>query len=103
MGRLALLLFLVFAALLVLRALRLLLAAFFSARTRRSDGSPASIEGEMVRDPICGTWIDRRLALAARSGEGWVPVCSEECRARAAAGPNDPGQAREDRARAKGT
>jgi len=38
MGRLALLLFLVFAALLVLRALRLLLAPFFSARTRRSDG-----------------------------------------------------------------
>jgi len=102
MGRLALLLFLVFAALLVLRALRLLLAAFFSARPR-PDGSPASIEGEMVRDPICGTWIDRRLALAARSGEEWVPVCSEECRARAAAGPNDPSQARADRARAKGT
>jgi hypothetical protein len=99
MGRLALLLFLVFAALLILRALRLLLATFLQARPR--DGPPASIEGEMVRDPICGTWIDRRLALAARSGEEWVPVCSEKCRARAAAGPNDPGQARADRAGAK--
>ena len=83
MGRIALVLFLVFAALLVLRALRLLLAAFLTARTR-PDGHVASIEeGEMVRDPVCGTWVDRRLALAARSGEGWVPVCSEECRARA--------------------
>ena len=102
MGRVALLLFLVFAALLVLRALRLLLAGFLSARTRPSAPS-ASIEGEMVRDPVCGTWIDRRLALAARSGEEWVPVCSEECRARATAGPSAPGEKRTDRAGAKGT
>ena len=36
----------------------------------------------MVRDPVCGTWIDRRLALAARNGEEWIPVCSEQCRQR---------------------
>jgi hypothetical protein len=94
MGRIALVLFLVFAALLVLRALRLALAAFFSARSRPV-GRSASIEGEMVRDPVCGTWIDRRLALAARSGEEWVPVCSEECRARAAAAPTAPSRTRE--------
>lgn len=43
---------------------------------------PDAIEGEMVRDPVCGTWIDRQLALAARNGEEWVPVCSEQCRQR---------------------
>ena len=30
---------------------------------------PAAIrEGEMVRDPVCGTWIDRGIALTARQG-----------------------------------
>ncbi len=102
MGRLALLLFLVFAALLMLRALRLLMAASFPARPR-PHGPPASNEGEMVRDPVCGTWIDRRLALAARSGQEWVSVCSEECRARAVTGPNPPVQAQKDQSGAKGT
>jgi hypothetical protein len=102
MGRIALVLFLVFAALLVLRSLRLLLAAFLSARPRPR-GPEASIEGEMVRDPVCGTWIDRRLALAARNGEEWVPVCSEECRARAAAPPGAPDRTRAGQAGTKGT
>ncbi len=87
MGRVVLLLILVLAVLFALRALRLLLAPFLPARPRQS-GRAASIEGEMVRDPVCGTWIDRRLALAARSGEEWVPVCSEECRAKVAAPPS---------------
>jgi hypothetical protein len=100
MGRLALALFLAFAALLVFRWLRLLLAAFFPARRR--PGAEASIEGEMVRDPVCGTWIDRRLALAARSGEGWVPVCSEDCRARAAATPASPARTGAGQSRAEG-
>lgn len=98
MGRIALVLFLVLAALLVLRALRLWLAATFSARSRPG----ASIEGEMVRDPVCGTWIDRRLAMAARSGEEWVPVCSEECRARAAEPPAAPTRTRAGQAEANG-
>jgi hypothetical protein len=82
MSRLALLLFLVFAALLVLRLLRVLIETL--RRGRPNAGSaPRGLEGgEMVRDPVCGTWIDRRLALAARRGGEWVPVCSEECRAR---------------------
>ena len=101
MGRLALVLFLVFAALLVFRALRVLVAAVFSARSRPA--GPGSIEGEMVRDPVCGTWIDRRLAMAARTGEEWVPVCSEECRERAAATLPPPTPTREGQADGKGT
>jgi hypothetical protein len=83
MGRLALLIFLVLAVLLILRLLRLF-ASRFGSRPG-TDERPDAIEGEMVRDPVCGTWIDRRLALAARSSGEWVPVCSEKCKARAEA------------------
>lgn len=81
MLRIAILLFVVFAVLLVLRALRVFAATYFP---RSGAGRPPdAIEGEMVRDPVCGTWIDRRLALAARSSGEWVPVCSEKCRTEA--------------------
>jgi len=66
-----------FSILLVLRALRQVLAFFL-----RSPGRPApphEVVGEMVRDPVCGTWIDRRLAMTAGGG-GMVSVCSEKCR-----------------------
>jgi len=81
MPRVALLLFLIFAALLVLRVLRSLVESFLRGRPNRGSTSHG-LEGEMGRDPVCGTWIDRRLALAARRAGEWVPVCSEECRAR---------------------
>ncbi len=81
MLRIAVLIFLVFAVLLVLRALRVFVSGYFP---RSGAGKPpGAVEGEMVRDPVCGTWIDRRLALAARSSGEWVPVCSEKCRAAA--------------------
>jgi hypothetical protein len=75
--RAAVLLLLIAVVLLVLRTLRILSAALFPRTSRRA--RPAA-EGEMVRDPVCGTWIDRRLALAGRRGAEWIPVCSEECR-----------------------
>lgn len=81
MTRVAILILLIFVALLALRLLRVLVEAFWKAGARRGS-PPRGLEGEMVRDPVCGTWIDRRLALAARNGGGWVPVCSEACRAR---------------------
>lgn len=83
MLRLALLLFLVLAVLLAIRVLRVV-SAILSAARRRPSASAEAVEGEMVRDPVCGTWIDRRLALAARKADEWIPVCSETCRARLA-------------------
>ena len=76
MIRFALYLVLFFLALAVLRVARLLLSA--GAGRRRP--SRRSVESEMVRDPVCGTWIDRRLALAGSRGGRSVPVCSEKCR-----------------------
>jgi hypothetical protein len=76
MARIWLALLVLFLILLVLRALRIFMARLSGASRR----GPA-VHGEMVRDPICGTWIDRRLAIAGRRGAEWLPVCSEKCRA----------------------
>jgi hypothetical protein len=81
MARLALFLFALFLFLTVLRGLRIFFAAVF--RTQGPSGAArqgGTREAEMVRDPVCGTWIDRGLALAARKGDEFVPVCSEKCR-----------------------
>jgi hypothetical protein len=85
MLRFVLLIFAVFMFLTVLRGLRIFLAAFLrpggsAAGDRTRGGAPAVRDGEMVRDPICGTWVDRRLALTARRAGETVLVCSEKCR-----------------------
>jgi YHS domain-containing protein len=72
--RFALALALVFLFLGLLRVARFLLAAPRAARR-----SSHAVESEMVRDPVCGTWIDRRLAVSGRRGGEAVAVCSEEC------------------------
>ena len=76
MARVALFLLALFAILFVLRLLKFALSRLSEGSRRQ--GPP--VEGEMVRDPVCGTWIDRRLALAGRRGAEWHPVCSEKCR-----------------------
>jgi hypothetical protein len=73
--RFALVLVVVFLVLGLLRAARIL---FATRRTSASSRRP--VEAEMVRDPICGTWIDRRLAVAGTRGGVPIPVCSERCR-----------------------
>ena len=50
-------------------------------RWRRSPTARAA-PAELVRDPVCGTWIDRRLALSGRRAGQTVSVCSESCRRR---------------------
>ncbi|HEY6929366.1 MAG TPA: hypothetical protein VJA66_06795 [Thermoanaerobaculia bacterium] len=78
MLRVAAFLLVLFSILLVLRALRQVLAFFLRPPSRPP--APREVAGEMVRDPVCGTWIDRRLAMPAGSGAGIVSVCSEKCR-----------------------
>jgi hypothetical protein len=78
-SRAALAVFLVFLFLAILRIARPLLQA---GRARAARRTPRPIEAEMVRDPVCGTWIDRQLAVPGRRGAETVPVCSEQCRRR---------------------
>jgi len=82
MPRIILALFVVFMLLTVLRGLRIFLQAFLrgSAPPQPKPGPPAVRQAEMVRDPVCGTWIDRSIALSGHRGGAIVPVCSEECR-----------------------
>ncbi|HYX21332.1 MAG TPA: hypothetical protein VFA98_10865 [Thermoanaerobaculia bacterium] len=83
MARLLLVLFVLFMLLTVLRGLRIFLQAFLrdTSRSRSApSGPPAVRQAEMVRDPVCGTWIDRSIALPAHRGGATVPVCSEDCR-----------------------
>jgi hypothetical protein len=80
MAKAVLFVFALFAFLLVLRGFRLFFEAF-----RRSAGigrreTPRAREADMIRDPVCGTWIDRQLAVPARRGGETVAVCSETCR-----------------------
>ena len=89
--RFVLLVFAVFMFLTVLRGLRIFLAAFLGrpgpSRDARVPGGSGRIrEAEMVRDPVCGTWVDRRLALVVERAGETVPVCSEKCRASLEAG-----------------
>ena len=76
MIRFAFYLALVFLILGVFKVARLWLAG---GRARRHS-SRTAVESEMVRDPVCGTWIDRRLALSSRRGGEAIAVCSEKCR-----------------------
>jgi hypothetical protein len=86
MLRLVLLVFAVFAFLTVLRGLRIFLAAFLGRPGRAGASGALPRDGEMVRDPVCGTWVDRRLALPGRRGDEVVSVCSDKCRAALEAG-----------------
>lgn len=79
MARAVLVVLLVFAALYLLRAIRILLANLLSRRSPRRE---APREADMARDPVCGAWFDRRLAVRGQVGGEPVEVCSEGCRRR---------------------
>lgn len=83
MIRFALVLVAVFLFLGILRVLRFYLVGSTGAGRR---SGPGPREAEMIRDPVCGTWIDRRLAVLGRRGGEAVPVCSDNCRRRLEAG-----------------
>ena len=80
MTRILLFLFVLFLLLTVLRGLRIFLRAFLQSTRPARPRSEAVREAEMVRDPVCGTWVDRGLALTGRKEGRAVAVCSEECR-----------------------
>ena len=58
--------------------------SFFSealeARPKQRNTS-SSLGGRLMRDPVCGTFVDRTRALSVKGREGMQYFCSEECRA----------------------
>lgn len=83
MIRVALVLVAIFLFFGIVKVVRLVLVGASGARR---GAAPRPQEGEMIRDPVCGTWIDRRLAVLGRRGGEAVPVCSDSCRRRLEAG-----------------
>ena len=47
---------------------------------RRPAKGPARIAGELVKDPVCGTYIPRDSAIAAPIAGGTRYYCSVSCR-----------------------
>jgi len=80
MARAVLLVFALFAFLTVLRGLRIFFEAVRRGSAPGRPPAPPVREGDMVRDPVCGTWIDRRLALPVQRRGETLAVCSENCR-----------------------
>jgi len=59
-----------------------------AATGRRGAASgPARIAGELVKDPVCGTYIPRDTAIAARVGGETRYYCSTTCRDKDASEP----------------
>ena len=50
------------------------------AGSGRSAGGPAKIAGELVKDPVCATYIPRASAIAARVAGETRYYCSVTCR-----------------------
>jgi YHS domain-containing protein len=59
-------------------------AAFRRQPDPQAGGPPES--NPMVKDPVCGMYMDSRLAVRVLTREGPVYFCSEECRKRFDAG-----------------
>ena len=36
--------------------------------------------GEMVKDPVCGTYVEKDSAITVRNGDQTIHFCSYECR-----------------------
>ena len=51
-------------------------------QAQSQSGSGASARQDTVKDPVCGMYMDRRLAIRAPGKDGDVFFCSEECRQR---------------------
>jgi len=49
-----------------------------SSPSRSSAGSQK--RGVLVRDPVCGTYVEPSHALSARTGQATTYFCSERCR-----------------------
>lgn len=71
--------------------IRIVLTMLFGGkRLRHQNGSQRQARGpeakKMVKDPVCGMYMDPRLALHVENRSGDYYFCSEECRSKFLAG-----------------
>ncbi len=63
--------------------LRRFLGAMFGEplrRPRQTPGGKAAPPSHMVKDPVCGMYMDPRLAVEVEDKGGYFYFCSTECR-----------------------
>jgi uncharacterized protein len=63
--------------------IRRLLSFFFKTTTKNrveNNPVPPTAQNQMVKDPICGMYMDSRLAVRMDNSDESVFFCSEECR-----------------------
>jgi len=66
---------------LVIWMLRRFLALFLGSGKRPDRRNAAkSFENYMVKDPVCGMYMDSRLAVRLEKGKESIYFCSEECK-----------------------
>jgi len=67
---------------LVIWLIRSLLASIQGFGKKRSKKSPVEEIGVMVKDPVCGIYLDPRLAVRLDRGDKPVYFCSEKCKSK---------------------
>jgi uncharacterized protein len=50
------------------------------SKSNRTPEKPKSSGGNMVKDPVCGMYMDPRLAVKHETANGIFYFCSEECK-----------------------
>ncbi len=65
---------------------RLVYHVLEGVKGERDPAQPRVVSGQMVQDPVCGTYVVRGAALSEGSGASVAYFCSEECRQRFRAG-----------------
>jgi YHS domain-containing protein len=76
----ALLIFLLFMRYLLSRVMAALLPPSAQRKSASFRGGAKTIRGEMMKDPNCGMYVARDLAVTVQTREGYLSFCSEECR-----------------------
>jgi YHS domain-containing protein len=71
-------------ALLIYLLIRTMIAAFLGGLrgSGRSGAGPRSLRNELVKDPVCETYVPRRTAVARTAGTATYYFCSPACAAK---------------------
>jgi YHS domain-containing protein len=59
---------------------RLLGKLFTASRPNEANGNSAASPNNMVKDPVCGMYMDSRLAIRMEKRKETLYFCSEECK-----------------------
>lgn len=70
-------------AVLIFLLVRAAIAGFFAGlRGTPRPGRPRALRDDLVKDPVCDTYVPRRSAVARTAGPATYYFCSRDCAAR---------------------